>query len=75
MMNSSCLIRFALVAGVFCALLPGRASSLGHATPDDPPAADSVAVVTLDSLSGDAPFLLADPMPAFNGGDITAFCH
>ena len=75
MMNNSCLIRFALVAGVFCTLLPGRASSLGHAAPDDPPAADSVAVVTLDSLSGDAPFLLADPMPAFNGGDITAFCH
>lgn len=74
-MNSPFLIRFIVAAGVLGALLPGRASSLGNAAPDDPPAVDSLAAVTLDSLSGDMPFLLADPMPAFNGGDITAFCH
>lgn len=74
-MNNRSLIRSVLAAGVLCALLPGRASSLGNAAPDDPPAVDSLAAVTLDSLSNDKPFLLVDLMPAFNGGGITEFCH
>ncbi len=81
MMNSP--IRFILAVGVFCALLPGRASSLSDSMPDNPPTADSLAVPVVDSLavaaadslSDDAPFLLADPMPAFNGGGVAEFCH
>lgn len=52
-----------LTAGMLCAAFPVFAA----AAADAPPAADS--------LAAGEPYLLANPMPAFNGGSTLDFCH